>query len=307
MRSYQMRRFGALLTVSVAVSTLAGIAARPAAAQTVVRSGAGANAAAIQAVVDQFRADLGAPNNGNTPGSQPGGRREINWDGNGAAAPAANFGSPMTTFQNRGAVFTTSGTGFQISASDGVAGNQGAGEMFANINPQYQNIFRPFSDPKLFTSLGSNIMDVNFFVPGSNTPAFVRGFGAVFCDVDNGPTAPLADRTSLEFFNTNNVSLGTFFASAADDGLSFLGVTFTGGQQIGRVRIKMGNEALGRNDEFFDDIIFTDMVVTDDFLYSEPQAVNLIASAAPEPASVCLVLLGGIAGIARRIRRAGNA
>ena len=49
-------------------------------------SGSGANPAAIQAVVDQFRLDLGDPNNGNTSGSQDAGRREVNWDGGGAAA-----------------------------------------------------------------------------------------------------------------------------------------------------------------------------------------------------------------------------
>ncbi|MFN2514325.1 MAG: hypothetical protein ABR568_23295, partial [Pyrinomonadaceae bacterium] len=43
----------------------------------VIRSASGADAAAIQAAVDQFRADLGNPNNGNAAGPLPGGRREI--------------------------------------------------------------------------------------------------------------------------------------------------------------------------------------------------------------------------------------
>src|SRR6476660_1278940 len=49
-------------------------------AAPVVRQATGANAAAIQAAVDQFRADLGTlnPNNGQSFAS---GRREINWDG----------------------------------------------------------------------------------------------------------------------------------------------------------------------------------------------------------------------------------
>ena len=72
----------------------------------------GANAAAIQATVDAFRAALGNPNNGNNPGPLGSGRREINWDGGGATttslAPASFDG-----FQNsRGALFTTDGTGF---------------------------------------------------------------------------------------------------------------------------------------------------------------------------------------------------
>ena len=80
----------------------------------------------------------------------------------------------------------------------------------------------------------------NFFVPGTNTPATVFGFGAVFTDVD------LANTSSLEFFTLANVSLGTFFVPTFNNGLSFLGVTFT--DAIGRVRITTGNTALGPND-----------------------------------------------------------
>jgi hypothetical protein len=64
---------------AVLVATAARADAGP-----VVREAAGANPAAIQASVDQFRTDLGGPNNGNAAGTQPGGRREINWDGGGA-------------------------------------------------------------------------------------------------------------------------------------------------------------------------------------------------------------------------------
>src|SRR5215216_6177686 len=55
-------------------------AANSAIGAPLVRSGAGANPAAIQAIVDQFRVDLGGVNNG-VGGSFIGGRREINWDG----------------------------------------------------------------------------------------------------------------------------------------------------------------------------------------------------------------------------------
>ena len=73
----------------------------------------GANAAAIQAGVDAFRAALGNPNNGNTMASLPSGRREINWDGGGP--PVINGTSPVTPFtvfqSTRGATFTTAGAG----------------------------------------------------------------------------------------------------------------------------------------------------------------------------------------------------
>src|SRR6266545_1748995 len=85
----------------------------------VAYSAAGIDAAAIQTVVDAFRGAVGSPNNGNTPGPLPSGRREINWDGGGAGAAATTFPIPMTTFNTaplaRGAVFSTPGTGFEIS------------------------------------------------------------------------------------------------------------------------------------------------------------------------------------------------
>ena len=44
---------------------------------------AGPTADSIQGTVDEFRAALGNPNNGNDPGPLATGRREINWDGGG--------------------------------------------------------------------------------------------------------------------------------------------------------------------------------------------------------------------------------
>ena len=49
-------------------------------AAAVIRVAAGANPAAIQTMVNQFRTDLGGVNNG-VGGSFVDGRREINWDG----------------------------------------------------------------------------------------------------------------------------------------------------------------------------------------------------------------------------------
>ena len=259
---------------------LLGIPIRALATPITVRSASGPDAASIQAVVDLFRADVssGGVNNGNTPMSFPTGRREVNWDGGGAAANATIFPSPMNTFNSppttRGLVSITAGTGFEISG-------QPLPE-FGDINPTYPGIFVTFSAPRLFAPLGSNVMDALFFSPGTNIPASVFGFGAVFTDVD------LPNTSSLEFFNTANVSLGTFFVPTFNNGLSFLGVTFT--DAIGRVRLTTGNTPLGPNDGGG-----IDVVALDDFIYSEPQV-------APEP-STLLLTGAGVAAIARARRR----
>jgi hypothetical protein len=227
----------------------------------VIRSGSGANAAAIQSAVDQFRTDLGALNS-NVSGSFGTGRREINWDGvpdafaapNNLPADFFNVNSP------RGAVFSTAGTGFQVSANS--SNPTSTPVEFNNINATYSSLFAPFSAQRLFTSLSSNITDVSFFFPGSTTAAQVRGFGAVFSDVD------LPNVTSIQFFDKNNVSLGSFFApvAAGNETLSFLGVSFAT-PSIARVRITAGNAALGSG---VNESVATDLVAMDDFIYGEP-------------------------------------
>ena len=81
-----------------------------AAAAAVTRIAVGANAAAIQATVDLFRADLGGVNNG-VGSSLTTGRREINWDGVPDAQSAPNI-LPFDFFNTtspRGAVFESIG------------------------------------------------------------------------------------------------------------------------------------------------------------------------------------------------------
>lgn len=282
-------------SVAGALLILAVVAPAPARAVPVVFMDSGANAAAIQTEVDAFRAALGDPNNGNAPGPLGSGRREINWDGGGATdgSPAV---TPFTVFQNnRGATFTTPGsgltqtpiTGGTVDIAPDLPGLQGS---LADINPTYATAFATFSALRLFVPLDSNIIEGTFSVPGTGgtKPATVGGFGAVFTDVD------LADSTSLEFFDLQGNSLGIFPVPAggtADGSLSFLGVTFTT-EQIARVRIVAGNAALGPNDG--GDI---DIAPPDDFFYREPQKV-------PEPATLLLfgAAFAGLALIRNRRR-----
>jgi len=259
-----------------------------------IRSAAGVNAAAIQGSVDTFRNDLGTLNP-NVAGSFGSGRREINWDGVPDALSAPN-NLPANFFNvnsPRGAVFSTPGTGFQVSATAA----SGTPVNFGNIDPSYTTTFTTFSPQRLFTAIGSNIVDVNFFVPGTTTPALTRGFGAVFSDVD------LANTTSLEFFNALGASLGVFFApnvAGASQTLSFVGVSFATAV-VARVRITNGNFALGAG--ILDNNSTRDLVVTDDFIYGEPTAL----AAVPEqgPGMAWWLAIGGVllaAGLRRRNR-----
>lgn len=262
-------------------------------------STAASGLAAVTAARDTFRTQVGGGNVAGANGSFAGVRREINWDGvpdarsapNNLPADFFNVNSP------RGAVFSTPGTGFQVSATAA----SGTPIRFGNINATYPTTFVTFSPERLFTALGSNITDVTFFLAGTATPATVSAFGAVFTDVDN------ANTTSIQFFDTSNNSLGTFFVPASGGDVSFLGVIFDGGERVSRVRITSGNVALGPNDG----PPAADVVAMDDFLYSEP-LVLLSAPRQPplpvpalHPAALALIgmTLAGLAGLGIRRRR----
>jgi hypothetical protein len=270
-----------LIPYTFALVAIAAIST-PATAQ-LVRSGSGVGATTAR---DQFRADLGGGTVAGANGSFGGARREINWDGvpDSFSAPNSLPANFFNANSPRGVVFITPGTGFEVSANAGVAPVN-----FGNIDPSYSTTFAPFSAQRLFTPVGSNIFDILFFLPGTNTPAVTTGFGAIFSDVD------LANITSIQLFGADNSSLGTFFAPTAgvpNSGFSFLGISYAT-PTISRVRVTSGNAALapGTTDSQ------ADLVVLDDFLFGEP-----FASAVPEPSTWAMMLLGfaGIGGMMRR-------
>lgn len=267
---------------------LAGLATLMAAhsvqAAPITFSGTATDAAGITGIRDSFRAAIGGGTVAGANGSFGGVRREINWDGVPDLRSAPNL-LPADFFNvnsPRGAVFSTPGTGFEVSGNAGIAPID-----FGDINPTYPGDFAAFSPQRLFTAIGSNVTDVTFFVPGTTTLAGTSAFGAIFSDVD------LAG-SSLQFFDIFNHSLGTFAvpALAGDATFEFLGVQFDS-SVINRVRITSGNSALGAG---INDGGPVDVAVMDDFLYAEP------GTPVPEPAS--LILLGvGTAASAVRMRR----
>ena len=259
--------------VGVIVTVMCVSAAGAASAGPVVREASGANAAAIQAAVDQFRNDLG-PNNGLVAGSQAGGRREINWDGGGPAAPPTIDGNVLTRFAGRGATMVTTGTGFETSAAAGPVN-------FSDINPTYAGLFAAFSPPRMFVARNTNVIDVLFNVPGNtDSPAGVTGFGAVFTDVDS------PNSTRLQFFAPDGALLFERGVPATNGNQtqSFLGVSFDRGEIVSRVRIISGNAALGP-----DQTGTIDVVAMDDFIYGEPVSVEGLTIA---PASGAVFQIG---------------
>ena len=257
-RSTVIASFG-LLAMLLAVSETAYAQGTPAVFQA-----AGADAASIQSSVDAFRAALGNPNNGNNPGPLLDGRREINWDGGNpnvldTTAPVTPFNVFLNT---RGSQFTTPGLG--LSQAPTFGGPQGGlAVLFGNIT--YGKIFRTFSPSRLFTPVGSNITEGLFFIPGTNgtVRASVRGFGAVFTDVDQASTL-------VEYFGADGNLLfsSSVPASPGDRSLSFFGIVFKDAP-IARVRITAGNVAPGPNDDASHDI-----VMMDDFVYGEPRLLS---------------------------------
>src|SRR5438874_4718508 len=177
----------------------------------VVFQAAGVTTDSIQSSVDAFRAALGIPNNGNNPGPLKNGRREINWDGGNpnvmdTTAPVTPFNVFLNT---RGSQFTTPGLGLSQGPPSG--GPQGGLAVLFG-NPTYAKIFRTFSPSRLFTPVGSNITNASFSIPGTNgnAPATVRGFGAVFTDVDQPDgvgDAVNGGSTHIEYFDRNGALL----------------------------------------------------------------------------------------------------
>ncbi|MGB3079837.1 MAG: hypothetical protein WBB31_12210, partial [Saprospiraceae bacterium] len=101
--------------------------------------------------------------------------------------------------------------------------------------------------------------DIYFYVPGSQAPAVVRGFGAVYIDVD------LPESGAFEFFDKDDHSIGSYSTPMLNNGFVFLAVYYDK-PIIHHIRITYGNSQLGP-----DDGNGVDVSVMDDFIFAEPQ------------------------------------
>lgn len=241
-----MLRLGVLPTI-VACGVLACSTA-PAGASVTAFSGVGA---AANTALQAFEAGIGGADNFATPPQQSG-FRAINWDGvpSGLSDPnpfPANF---FNVNSPRGMVLSTPGTGFEVSASG-----------FGSVNATYPSNLPAFSPIRIFSPIGSNTTDVTFYLPGTATQTGVRGFGAIFLDVESPNTS------SIGYFDAEGHNLATLFApTGSNSQAEFLGALFDP-EMAAKVRITSGTAALGPNEGA------ADIVALDDFAYAEPGAL----------------------------------
>src|SRR3954468_10311875 len=183
--------------------------------------------------------------------------QEITWDAVPAAQASPNalpprFFDAASGARARGAVLTTPGDHVAVSGS-------GDAVRFADVNEGYADAFRTFSAPRLFSPIGSNVVNLRFHVIGTTRRGLVRGFGAVYTDVDR------KENTAFRFYDARDKLLGAYDVPVSKNGLSFLGVRFAK-RVVARVRIVYGSGPLGP-----DDGSGYDAAVMDNFIYDTPR------------------------------------
>jgi hypothetical protein len=257
----------------VAVTAVLLLWAAVAGAQQTVRVASGANAAAIQAVVDQFRADLGGGNVPAPNGAFGGLRREINWDAvpDALAAPAAFPENFFNTTSPRGLVMSTNFNELRVSMDDDTGGDADPDLVrFGEIKPSYAAQFQTFSAQRLAGLLGTTDMSVQFRIPGTDKPAQVRGFGAVFTGVDGVDDDHFV--TNVSYFDLDGALLASVIVPSG--AISFVGVSFPEAR-VGLVILSVGNVPLDNDGEVPG---ISDAVAMDDFIYGEPQLRKYVLS-----------------------------
>jgi hypothetical protein len=212
----------------------------------------------ITATVSEFRNKLGALNS--TPGATSG-RREINWDGVPDAMDGIKLPGDFFNPTDANAPQSLQRGVLYAGTSDAMVSRIGFSEINANASTE----FASFSGNKTFAVVNANQWPVTFQVAGQNKAASINAFGAVFSDVDK------SNSTFIEFLNGTTV-LGRYYVTPHDNtsSFSFLGVYFPNGVVTD---INIGHEGkLADGEKDITQGGTKDLVVLDDFIYSEPLA-----------------------------------
>ena len=215
-------------------------------------SGSGADANSISDLVKNFLDGIGGDENGNS-GVQRDGYRRIRWDNENIP-----FKVPSDYFSaSRGMVFSNNDGSNEFRVS-----NIDSDDRFDSINQEASKHFQTFSPKRLFAPLGDNTVTFEFYLPGTDVPAVISAFGAVFVDVW------LSNKTKMRFYDKFGNVIKEVAVEEYSSGLSFLGYNF-GMPIIGKVEVVLGTSTL---DNYVDQ---DDVVVLDDIYYSEPLKSDL--------------------------------
>ena len=232
-----------------------------------VVSGTAHNIHQLTPTVQKYRDLLGGEDNANNPPTFGVGQRSINWD-----AAIVPFNMPNDFFNTRvprGAIFHAKNKKFAVSNP---ADNNPIDDRFSSLLPSFvTKQFQRFSLKRLFTPIDRNRVNVKFNIPGTHKKALVRGFGAVFTDVD------FYGKTHMKFFDKKGCFITKVKVPAKDRGLSFVGIVTKNkhGKQvpvIAKVQMKLGNISVGKFRKLWygRKIRRGDLVVVDDLIYGEP-------------------------------------
>src|SRR5215211_4844053 len=146
---------------------------------------------------------------------------------------------------------------------------------FGEIDASYPGTFLEiFSSQRLFAVIhptangldDSPVLDVFFYIPGTNVPATVSGFGVVFSDAD------VLNKSGIICYGVDGTPIAMALAPVADGGLSFVGVSFNAGERISHVKIGGGTKILAPTN--VEGVNNNDLVAMDDFIYGEPRSAE---------------------------------
>lgn len=246
-------------------------------AAPLVRKASGLNTFNLTPTIATFRQDLGGANNG-VGSFYASGWRELNWDNvpDNLASPQQfpydfyNTTSPLGIIFNTGLDSEVPYTSMMVSIPDEPAGQYVRFKhMAAEGGVLTGRKFKTYSGTRVLGGAETNRINVNFYIPGTKTPATVNGFGAVFTDVD------------FEGFITLYDEAGKTIAAEAiphiNDGLSFVGISFSDGTRIARADLWIGHTPL-RWESGECSMCNVDYAAMDNVIFGEPRAMDHHAS-----------------------------